>query len=325
MDFTVSEVIANQALTASLYVNQDLGVNGISYLWVHVTGLQAAANTLVTPDNLLGVLDTVTVLFNGQQIIAGRARELARLGALITNTAPVYTAAANGANAETGLAFVLPFGRRLFDPAEGFPVVQRGQLQLAITANSAFTGLVSPELTVQQVELPGNQFRRYNKYTQRVATPAATGNYDVPLPIGNVLRGVLARATTRWRNLNVPGTIRSAIVLANNSERFYTGGQLGHAQWLAHQRMGDQAQLHRHAKLENVAGAYAQFAATDLGQANTDEFMANYAYLDLDWLKGDEFSLQTQGLADLTLRLDIATSAEEIRTLAYESVAIAGR
>lgn len=322
MEYTVSEVIPNQAITASTAITPvELGVQGISYLWLSIAALQNAAATPVTPDNLLAVLDNVTVSFNGQALWSGRALELARMGMIIAKMPMWMTHAADAANADVTLSFVIPFGRGLLNPKEGLMAAKRGELLFQATGVAAFTNLVTPRIMVQQVEVPGNQFQRYNKVTTRSTTPAATGNLDVPAPIGNLLRGLLVFQTTRYRNVNTPGGMRSILLRVNNGERYVTGGQIGHQMHLAMARGRYGANLDGAARVENTAAAYTQNASTRQEAINTLEFMRQYAFMDLDPTEDDTYTLDTKGLSQLETRIDMAI-AENTRLAYYESVAI---
>lgn len=321
MQYTQSEIIKAQALTASTTYPFDLGIQGISYLWMEIEAQQNAAHTIEQPDDLFSCISNITVSNGGQAIVSGRAKDLARLGSIIAGVPYRFTAASDATSAEAAVSFILPFGRRIFDPTEGLPQTKRGMLQVAVTAAAAFTPVKLPHVTIHQVEVPGNSFRRYNKYTQRTATPSATGLYDFPLPIGNYLRGVFAAGSTAYRNEASQGTYQQTILMVNNAETYWTGGISGHANHIARTRMPEDATTQVASKLENTAAMYAQNALTDAGLTATVPREAFNAYLDLDPLRDDVYTLDTNGLNLLSLRLDMAI-AEQAWVLAYESVAI---
>lgn len=323
-EFIRSSVIADQALVASTVYSADLGVNGLSFLFLHLTGLQGADNVPVQVQDLLTCLATVDVAYLGRSVLNGSLADLARLSWLACGWPPYKTHAAEAANAECGVGLVLPFGRQLFGPDEGFPPVNRGELQLTVTAAASFGDVGSPELNVQQVEMPGSAFKRFNKMTVRGATPGATGLYDWKLPIGNLLRGALVFVTTGYRNLNVPGDVDAVQLLANNVERLYVGGNAAFEAYWARMKRRGHTSLHEHAHMENSAAMYGQNASTGAIEVATADFMQNYLYQDYDPTDDDACSFSTAGLADLVLRTNIA-SAEAMRVMSYESVQIAAK
>jgi hypothetical protein len=138
-EFILSQCVANTTLVAGAApTEQDLGVNGISFLFISLTALQAANNTPVQINDLLQAMALIEVLYNGQAVWSARADDLARMAMLMTGFPAVKKHAAQAANADTAVSFVLPFGRQPFGSDEGFPSVQRGQLRLRVTPAAAF-------------------------------------------------------------------------------------------------------------------------------------------------------------------------------------------
>src|SRR5688500_12528231 len=109
-EYIKSEVIRNQALTASTPVTVDLGVNGISFLFFHLTVLQTAANTAAQMADLAAVFANIAVLYKGQAIWSANGVDTMRMARRICGRGPRRVAAANATNAELGLSFVLPMG-----------------------------------------------------------------------------------------------------------------------------------------------------------------------------------------------------------------------
>lgn len=319
MDFIVSEVINQEVESASLFKTYDLGVHGLSFLVFEFAGVQAANNAPALFEDLALMLDVITVAYNGQAILSGKAQDLMRLGAIITGVSPDYNSEDQAASANASLTWVLPFGRRLFDPNEGFPQATRGSLVLQTTAAASFGSISGPKVSIHQVEIPQAKFKRFNKATLRTSTPTSTGSNDVPLPIGNYLRGVMTRHTTRYRTPNLPGTVKSWLLRVDNAERYYTGGQQFLQQMLGIKRAQPDPSTYRAAKMSDIAAAYTQFQRTNQENVNTLELMASYGYLDLDYTKDDTFSLNTKGVSDLQLRGDF-NLAENVRVYPYESV-----
>jgi hypothetical protein len=147
--------------------------------------------------------------------------------------------------------------------------------------------------------MPGTTFKRFIKCTQRTATPPATGDFDFPLPIGNLLRGVGVFTTTRYLNLNTPGSLDDARILVNNTERLWTGGQFSLANYFAMARWAPHPSQWEAGLIENVAGAYAQFASTTAVPIATADWADNYGYLDLDPTRDDACSFNTVGVERL--------------------------
>lgn len=321
MEYTQSEIVRGQALVASTNYPFDLGIQGISALWIEIQGLQNAANTIPQVDDFLACISNISVAVGGQNIINGRAKDLARMGGIIANIPLAHTAAANAGNAQGMVGFFLPFGRWLLDPNEGFPAVKRGMLTITISAAAAFTPLLTPHVTIHQFEVPGNAFRRYNKYTMRTMTPAATGYNDFPLPIGNYLRGVLVAGSTAYRSYASQGTLTEMILMVNNVEHYATGGMMGVYKQMLLARWDPGPQTHMHGHLENTAASYTQFASTDGGINPVTPADNLYGYIDLDPRRDDSYTLDTRALNLLAMRGNF-NIAEQAWVYAYESVAV---
>lgn len=321
--FIASRIMLDQALVASTVYTVDLGVNGLSALLVHVTSLQAADNVVGTALDALGAIARLEVLWNGQAVIAGSGPDLAVLGSIVTGRPIVHSHAAEAANAEIGTTFIVPFARGLLHRNEGLPQVRRGELQLQLTAAAAFGDVVTPEVEILQFEIPDENPNRYVKMTTLAATPGATGDFDVDLPVGNRILGIGVFNTTAPRNLNIAATTTFARVLADNAEYGYTSAASPILQALAEMRGRPGPNSGEHAHVSDLGAAYAQFQATDTELAASNTPQSAYLYLDYDPTGDGRYALQTKDYADVTLRLTIGV-ANALRVIPVELVGAGG-
>lgn len=322
--FIHSRVVLDEGLSASEVVTADLGVNGISHLHVSLTALQAADNTLGSMVDMLAVISRLEVLWNGQAIVSGNGRDLATISQILTGWPVIYRHAAEAANAEIGCDFILPFSRVPFWGEEGLPAVRRGELQVQLTAAASFGDVTAPEVEIEQVELPGAALGRGLKYTVLAATPAATGDYDIDLPIGNQILGIQIFTTDEAFNLNETGTVSRFRVLVDNVEYGYAAIEATVAAALANMRGRPSLSEGNHAHISDLAAAYTQYQSTGNEPVVLDPGKLYYCYLDYDPLRDGAYAIDASGLNSLRLRSTIATANEAIRILPVELVAWRG-
>lgn len=317
--FIASRAVLDETLTAGEVVTVDLGVNGISALAIHITAQQTADNTAADLADILSIISRFEVLWNGQAIVSGNGTDLAMIGQIITGHPTVYVSATEAANADLGVTLLIPFARSLLARGEGLPKVRRGELQLQFTTIGTYGDADTGELEIEQFEIPDDNPSRYLKYTTFSATPAATGDYDIELPIGNYLLGLLAWLTTPVLNMNTAATITFARVLANNTEYGYAAcsspilsalGQMRGPTWVG-------AQAHGH--VSDLGAAYAQFQPTGIIPIAVGAPATSYLWMDYDPTRDGRFAIDTRQYDSIKLRATIG-AAEALRVVPVELV-----
>lgn len=318
--FLRSVLIQDETLTASSQRTDDLPVNPLSMILV--TAKYANDTGTLTDysavEGLLAFVSKIEVLFQGSAIISGSLADLARLNALLIGRGPRQLNMLKTNNAVRAITVPILLGRKPYWREECFPAVRRGELQLQTTTTSAQTGLDTPILQVETVELLDAQPTRYLKATTISKTPSATGEHDVDLPIGNKLIGALLFGTTIPASASFAASIGQAQLLVDNTEAYYSRTNWESLNGELSRRAICDANSNAHIHTSDVAAAYTQFQNTDEQQLN-DDFFSQHAFLDLDPNMDGEYALDTQGKARVHLRIT-ADAADAIRVVPLELV-----
>jgi len=307
---------------ADAAITDNLPVNPIAFIDIILRGLNNATNARPSLTNILSVLSNIEVLFKGSSIISISPRDLFALqGVMGWNRAPVQPITFVD-NDVWRVMFRLSFSRRPFWVNEGFPASRAGELQIRYTPAATFTGVDTPSLEVETEEILDAQFSRFLKYTTLTRTPAATGESDVDLPIGNPYSGILLFGTTVPTGGGVTASMREVRMLIDNQEAF-----VPRTRWDAlHQQYLHLAGLHgwiiQHTHLENTATAYSQNAVT-LAMASDVSGDNLYGFLDFDPLRDGAYLLPTEGRSSVRLRIN-ADAADVQRIIPIELISVAG-
>jgi hypothetical protein len=215
-------------------------------------------------------------------------------------------------------SLVLPilFGRGAYMQGECFPQSRKGELQLTCTwdiAAAAFDGL---RISIETVELPGAAPEFVQKVTTLAQTLAATGQNDIELPIGNVLRGVLMFGTTGFTGATPAPTLGQLSLFVDNKQRLFSATDFEVVRALMGLRgvpfPPDFRHIHSGTYTTTVAGDSLE---PEIGASLDD----NYALLDFDPLGDDEYAIDTAGVGRVNVRLD-AEAANAVRALPIERV-----
>lgn len=285
----------------------DLPVNPLSVMYLKLVGTEAAETVGGLASMLNSMMNFVTniqVQLLGQNIINGSLADLVMFNARAFGLFPKMTRMVSTAGAVRAWSFPLSFSRKPFWQSECLPPVARGNLRFFITFGALPAQITAPLWALETVELLDAKPTRYCKYIQNTKALTATGQYDAPLPIGNPLFGIMLFEPSIF------GTTANALswgqvkLLVDNVEQYFP---LSDWEQLVLGSEGiknfDPMLVSDHAHTENLAAAYAQFAATDApvfrGPNSSPD---QYAYLDFDPLEDDQYLLETVGHADVKLR-----------------------
>jgi hypothetical protein len=318
MRFLRQVIVQNETINVSSVRTDDLPVNPLSMILVTIrcTNSIAVLSNFSTIAAILSLVTKIEVLYKGSAIMSGSAADLIRLGAFMLKNAPVQLAA-NIVDANSrGITIPILLGRRPFWADECFPAVRRGDLQLQITTGALPTGIATPTLQVETIELLEATPTRFMKATTVSKTPSATGDHDVDLPIGNKIAAVLLFGTTVPSGASFNASFSQLRLLLDNVEAYYarTNWETLHNE--LQRRLSEGVQSASHLHEENAAAAYAQFALT-FNQPGVVGFFDQYAFLDFDpWTDGEWF-LETAGRARVHLRINAAV-ADAIRLMPVE-------
>jgi hypothetical protein len=317
-------LVQDETLTVSTVRTDDLPVNPLSVIYVTVKMLN---NTTTLSDfslinAILNQISKLEVLYKGSAIISGSLADLARLYGFLLHRSPAQTNADYVDNRTRCVTIPILLGRRPFWIEECFPAVRRGELQLQTTVAAAQTGVDTPVLQVETVELLGATPTRFMKATTISKTPTATGDHDVDLPIGNKIAHALLFGTTVPTAASYNASIGQLRLLVDNVESFYARANWETLHNEMSRRVAESCQSSVHQHLENSAGAYAQNATTDDNNSSVG-FYDQYALLDFDPLEDSSYLLDTKGRARIHLRIN-ADVADAIRIIPTEIIEVAG-
>jgi len=325
MKFLRQIIVQNETFAVSTTRTDDLPVNPLSVVLVTLRMLNNNA-TVADFSSINAVLNQIAkleILYKGSAIISGSFADLARLYGVLMRHVPMQTKVSLTDNDMRTLTVPILLGRRPYDAAECFPAVRRGELQLQMTTAAAQTGVDTPVVQVETVEILEATPQRFLKATTISRTFPATGDNDVDLPIGNKLAGTLLFGTTAPTGAAVTATIGQLRLLVDNVESYYarTNWETLHnelSRYYQESVAGGAFQAEEHGAAANAAGDLLK-----TGEHGQTGFFNNYAYLDFDPLKDDSYLLDTAGHSRIHLRVN-AGVADAMRAIPVELVDVAG-
>lgn len=303
-------------------ITDNLPVNPLSFVDVTIRGAAAAALTLPSYANMLGVLQRVEVLFKGSSIISLTPADLFFLQAAMDWLPSIAQPHSDSGADRWAITLRVSFSRVPFWVKEGFPASRSGELQIRYTPAAAFTNVQTPSLNVESEEILDGAFANYLKYTTISRTPTATGEQDVDLPIGNDVAKVALFATTVPTGVAVTSSMREVRLLVDNQEALIprTRWDTLHAQ--AMMAAQGHAWLYEHVH-RLAAGAPAGDALVEAAQQTGAHIFANYGLLDFDPLRDDAYLFHTNGRSQVKLRIN-ADVADAQRIIPVEMIKVAG-
>jgi hypothetical protein len=314
--------LANEDLPASGSRNPfDLPVNPISHILLRfqVTNTSPAAlDTASVIDDIITQITDVTVRHNGENIIQGQLRDIAALNARAFGLYPGVDLTSTLNAALRSVVFPICLGRRPYDPKSCFPATQRGNLQMLFTAGADGAGYSDINVSVEAIELIEAEPEEYVKYTTRSAT-SVVGDFDVRLPIGNPIMGVLMFDTGLFGSTDEVTSWGQVKLLKDNVEQYYAQADIEvlAAEFEAMVMRGGTWKGHQH----QFNGAAAGLDQSDDADLAVSTGLQGYAYMDFDPTGDKTYILETAGASDLLIKGN-GDEATAIRTLPIEVVSI---
>lgn len=285
MDFIRSNLLKDHTM-ATETKTIDLPVNPLSHLLISIEGYNVTDEATLA--EILAFLNGVEVTHKGTSIVDLESESLAAEMSYLFQTQAHLSNNVATDNATRNLGLIIPFGRRIFNPAECFPKTVRGELQLTLDCTVPATSFDNAIINVESVELPGATPTRFLKSTQmNVAAPGATGENPVDLPIGNPYIALLLQHTTFTLTSSTTYGVRSCKIKKNNIEWGYSFAKT------------EAMMIDRVLRVPSLPRDIAAF-----GQIIPDPF----TFLDFDPGKNGQFLLETKGLSSLQLILDMGVN-----------------
>ncbi len=321
MTFIHSILEVNAAVAADGDETIDLPVNPLSVILLQIAPLNETG-TITTYrlfEALLGAIDNVRVTHRGGSIFDMSGEDAAAL-ALLYNRTPIWQSNAVETD-DDRRSLVLPilFGRRPYMADECLPETKKGELQLTVTWDIAAAGFDGLRRSVEVIELPDAAPSFFVKATTIAQTFAATGQNDIDLPIGNILRAILMFGTTGFAGATPAPTLGALEVLVNNKQVRYSSTDFEVGRAILGLRgvpfPPDFRHIHSGTYTTTVAGDSRE---PEIGAGIDD----NYFLLDFDPTFDDEHSLETVGAGRVNVRVT-ADAANAARAIPIEKVAVA--
>lgn len=313
--FIRSVLAQEESITASTIITYDLPVNPLSHILLTFRWQDGAAigNTADPIADLLSFIDRIEILHRGAAIFSMNGADAYYISQWITGKAPQIINLVDAATERHYLTFLIPFGRMPFMPDEAFPESRRGQLQLQLTYAAAVGTVDSPAVIIETIELPEATPTKFIKATTLSVTPAAAGEFDLDLPIGNPLLGILFFATTVPTGTSTNRSIGQVRLLIDNVETNYalSNWESFHAESMMRAPMMLPIDRHTHAQAANTDVVTGMQLLGIIGRNR-------YAYLDFDPLKDDTYLLETAGKSRVHLRINSEGVTTAIRAMPIE-------
>jgi len=287
--------------TATEVKTIDLPVNPLSHLVISLDGYNVTDEATLA--EIIASINKVEVLHEGKSIVSLESEDLYALNCYLFRNQPMLTQNIATDNAFRQLNLIIPFGRHLFDPNECMPATQKGELTLKLDTTAPAAALDNSTLQIDAVELIGATPSHVLKSTVRnIVAPGATGEKDIPLPIGNKYVAILAWLTTFPVTSSHLYGVLGWKLKKDNIEHvlayFTTQGLIGEMA----------------TRLPTMPRDIAAF-----GQVQP----ANYVWIDFDPNSNDDFLINSEGAADMSLTCDYGVN-EAMRISMIELQSISG-
>jgi len=319
MEFIHSVLAQYQAVTANTVVSYDLPVNPLSFIMLTLKFQQNKANVQLDWDNVDAMLSKVEVLYKGSAIFSANGSDIEALQCMLLGYEPWIHNRYGDDDDYNYFTFIIPLGRKLYGPAECFPRSTRGELILQITYASSFTDIDGVYALIETVELPEANPGRYLRVTTLSVTPAAAGELDVELPIGNPIAGILFFGTTvPLADANVQ-TLQYLQVLIDNMRHYYSHTNFECWHQLAALRYKPPI-AHGYHIHQLDGAAYAQYMDTAVVKYRNDRCIQHH-WADFDPNRDDMYLLETAGKSDVIARI-YAGDTNALRVLPCELVGV---
>lgn len=318
-----SIIVSERAISADGIERFDLTVNPLSVVLVALRPL----NNTTTLTNwqsyrtLAAAMNRVSIQYNGASIFSMRGEDAAALAYFKNGIMPLQATHAETDNDRRIVVVPLLLGRFAYDPQSCFPATRRGELVLELDLDIADTGYDGLRLSVETIELLGATPKEFERKIDQRLTFAATGDNDVDLPVGNLLRGLLLFGTTGFTGASPAPSWGRLSLLRDNQEVGYSATDWEVAHMLTSLMGRQPPAMDGHAHLVDATQADANekthTGPLDVGQGGWQ----NYAYLDLDPTRDDMFSVDLRRSGRAVLRAD-AETADAVRLVTVEKIPV---
>lgn len=324
--FQLSNIVTDRLIAADGVSTYDMGVQPLSVILLRLNPLNDTG-TLANWANAFRIAQAVnrlTLLYRGESIVSMRGEDIAAYNFYRWGMVPQLVNADNVDNERRSLTLPVVLGRWPYSRTSCFPASGKGELQLELDLDIADTGYDGLRISVDALELPDGKPKEYEKRVQQSLTFAATGNNDIDMPVGNLLRGFLLWGTTGYDGATPAPSFGQVSVLLDNAE-----AGIRAMDWeslvplhmlLGRHPLPPTEDSHFHT---TTTDGNAQTAVETLGGGgyNRSTEYNRYAFLDYDPTGDDSFALDAKGARRLQLRVN-AETADAVRVVPVEVIKV---
>lgn len=310
--------IPEQAIAADGLISFDLPTNPLSVILLTLRPLNDTG-TLANFQRMMGLagaINRVSVCRMGSAVFSMSGRDAVALNYFRHGIVPPQQGDLDTTNFRRALVVPLLMGRFAYDETSCLSQSRRGELTLELDFDIADTGYDGLRFSAETIELPGASPQFTERKVSIAQTFNATGDNDIQLPSGNILRGLLNFGTTAFTGATPVPSLGRMSLFMNGEANTYTSTDFEVASMLS-------SLSGRQPPMENV-----HFHRVDATSASTTEptggpvdltsdGFENYAYLDLDPTRDDTLALDTADSNNLFLRSN-AETADAVRVIPVE-------
>ncbi len=313
--FIRSVLAQEEDITASTVVTYDLPVNPLSFILITMRWQDGAAlgNTADPIADLLSFIDRIDVLIGGAAVYSMNGADSYYYSQFITGWAPQIINLVDASGERHYLSWLIPMTRFPYARDEALPSMARGVSQLQLTYPAAVGTVDSPAIILETVELPGANPVKHLKATSMNFTPAASGNNDIDLPLGNPLIGIMLFGTTVPTGTSTDRSIGQVKLLLDNTEHGFaeSNWESFHAESMMKAPMNVAIDMHTHVMAANTD---VVVGGQRLGIVGRNR----YAYIDFDPLRDESYMVPTDALKSARLRINSEGVTTAIRLIPVE-------
>lgn len=324
--FHVSNILPERNIAADAVIQYDLGVQPLSVILLTLKPLNDTGTLAQWPNayRIAQAINRATLYYRGQAVISMRGEDIAVMNYLRWGLVPPLVNSDNVNNERRSMTLPIILGRYPYMPSSCFPAAGKGELILELDIDVADTGYDTLNLQIDTVELPGAKPKEYEKRVQQTQTWAATGNNDLDLPVGNLIRGLFLWGTTGYDGATPAPSWGNVTVLQDNQEVGFRAmdWEVVRTLQMLWGRLPLPASEDDHFHTTTVDGN-AGTAVETLGGGgyNRATTYNNYALLDFDPTGDDFFALDTAGARRLQIRAN-AETADAVRVVPIERIKV---
>ena len=315
--FIHSVLAQNESITAATVISYDLPVNPLSFVLFTVKFAQDQANTQLTFANIAAMLSKIEVLYKGSAVFSMNGIDAMACGLLVANFESWGVNALGADNELRSFTYLIPLGRKMYDPRECYPSSTRGELILQITYASSFTQIDAASAQIETLELPDAAPERYLKMTTLSVTPSSTGELDIDLPIGNDISNLVLWGTTIPSGATTTTTLGYVQILLDNERRYYSQVNFETLHNMAGRLRAAPGYWGSHTH-DLVEAAYSQYDDTSPPDP-VNHILSNHLLVPFDVTGDGLYMLPTAGLSSNVCRIN-AGDTNPLRVIPCEIV-----